>query len=457
MKRLFFSILFSLVAYSSFSQTGWLPIRSKQDFKDTVNFTKGFKINNVQVTLNGNEFNILDGALVTTAEINRLVGVTAPLQTQINDLQAQVDQTEQIVSDSVRAIYNSALTTSNYFWELNDTAYTYKQIITFNQLMAAISEVEGGGSTAYEPNVLQFTIGKTSGAPANGDSTVYHADLVSTPVFLWRGAGANMTRQRFNATATNGVTGYRKSGGTITVRPVFATGETVVIEPRDAVTYLDFGTSTMTNGLFSYWKFDETSGTTADDSHSTSDGVISTGVTLNQTGALNTAFDFNGTSSNVNFGTTCRLTSAITISLWFNTADISTEQQLFGNSGYGSAWCGYRVTIGNTGYINFMLGTNSGTVLDKSYSSGKDDGAWHHVACTWDGSNAYIYVDNVKSTASVMSTAIDYTAADETRAGSNGDATAMFYGGLLDEICVYNRALSDSEISTLYAKTPYPF
>ena len=91
----------------------------------------------------------------------------------------------QLVSDSIQNLISAALTASNYFWELNDTAYTYKQIITWNQLQAAISEVEGGGTgtTAYEPDALQFTIGKTSGAPANGDSVVYHADLESTPGF----------------------------------------------------------------------------------------------------------------------------------------------------------------------------------------------------------------------------------------------------------------------------------
>ena len=266
-----------------------------------------------------------------------------------------------------------------------------------------------------------------------------------------------MTRQRFNSTATNGVTGYRKTGATITVRPAFATGETVVIEPRDAVTYLDFGTSTMTNGMLAYWKFDETSGSTADDAHSTNNGTISAGVTINQTGTLGRAYDFNGTSSNVDFGTACRPTTALSISLWFNTADISNEQQLIGNAGYSTGWCGYRVTIGNTGFINFMLGTNSGTVLDKSYGSGKDDGAWHHVVCTWDGSNAYIYIDNVKSTASVMSTPINYGGADELRAGSNGDATAMFYGGLLDEICIYDRAITEAEVAVLYGKPTYPF
>jgi hypothetical protein len=131
---------------------------------------------------------------------------------------------------------------------------------------------------------------------------------------------------------------------------------------------------------------------------------------------------------------------------------------LVGNTYYAAGgWTGYRVSVASDGSITFIIGTGTATILDKSYSSGKDDGSLHHVVCTWDGGNAYIYVDNVKSPASVMTTAAAYDASGTLRFGSNFDATSMFYGGIMDEVGIWSKSLTDAEVAILYNETPYPF
>jgi hypothetical protein len=303
---------------------------------------------------------------------------------------------------------------------------------------------------------LQFIVGTTANAPSNGDSTLYHTDLIDSDILLYRGTTADLHRQYFNTTARNGKTGYRVSNDTIIVRPAFATNDRVLVEARD-MDYSTFGTNSLLTGLMGYWAMEEASGDLAD-SHSTNvDGTASAGLTYHQTGAINYGIDFNGTSSNVSLGTECRPTAALSVSLWFNTANITTEQQLVGSLYYGAGWSGYRVTLTADGNISFFLGTNSGTTLDKSFSSGKDDGSLHHAVCTWNGTNAYIYVDNVKSPASIMNTAIAYVPGCVLRFGSNSDATGMFYSGILDETGIYNRALTDAEVAILFSKKPYDF
>ena len=155
--------------------------------------------------------------------------------------------------------------------------------------------------------------------------------------------------------------------------------------------------------------------------------------TTGETGVIGDALKFNGTS-NVSFGTASRPTTGLlSISLWFNIANITSggDQRFVGNGVYSTNWCGYWVSINITGQINFRLGTNTATLLDKTYESGLDDGSWHHVACTWDGTNAYIYVDNVKSTATAYSSNIVYVSACRLSEGSNAYADGTFYGGLL--------------------------
>jgi hypothetical protein len=70
------------------------------------------------------------------------------------------------------------------------------------------------------------------------------------------------------------------------------------------------------DGLVSYWKFDETSGTTSYDAVGSNDGTI-TGATINQTGKINTAYDFDGTDDNVSISYPVDYkTGNFSVSLW---------------------------------------------------------------------------------------------------------------------------------------------
>jgi len=76
---------------------GWKPQNFKANNRDSSYFHKDVRFNStlrinenalrigaVLVGTNGPEFNILDGALVSTPELNRLVGVTSGVQSQLN-------------------------------------------------------------------------------------------------------------------------------------------------------------------------------------------------------------------------------------------------------------------------------------------------------------------------------------------------------------------------------------
>lgn len=173
MKKSFVLLLLSLVGYSAFSQSGWVNIRAKQEFRDTVNFTRGFKISGIQVTLNGNEFNILDGALVTVAEINRLVGVTSSVQTQLNNLNNAVNDTITLQTVVMRKhLLINAQTGTAYTLVLADDA----KMVTMSNISANTLTVPLNSSVAFpigtqitivSINTGQTTIAATSGVTIN--------------------------------------------------------------------------------------------------------------------------------------------------------------------------------------------------------------------------------------------------------------------------------------------------
>jgi beta-galactosidase len=76
------------------------------------------------------------------------------------------------------------------------------------------------------------------------------------------------------------------------------------------------------------------------------------------------------------------------------------------------------------------------------------NGEWHHVAGTYDGIELKIYVDGAlaATTAHVGTIGIQTHNLNLAR---NSEEDDRFYDGVIDEVKIYNRALSHSEIRFL--------
>jgi len=205
-----------------------------------------------------------------------------------------------------------------------------------------------------------------------------------------------------------------------------------------------------TSGLIGYWKMDESSGDLID-AHSTYDGTP-TSLTYSVSGAINTAVTFNGTSSRVAFGTGIKPTTGLSVSFWMKTTSTASSF-IIDLTGYVSNWCGFRIERHSNG-ITAFLADNTANYLDEAVNVTVGDGSWHHVVMTWNGSNVYVYTDNSKSTAFPWSSTIVYETGDILYAGSS--SSGSYYTGSLDELAIYNRALTDEEVTILFDKEIYP-
>src|SRR5262249_34522899 len=92
---------------------------------------------------------------------------------------------------------------------------------------------------------------------------------------------------------------------------------------------------------------------------------------------------------------------------------------------------------------------NYGASLYKlSNGSRVDDGAWHHLAATFDGTATTLDVEGV---AVSLSYAQGNSNADNSRLAIGSFAyPSFFFTGIIDEVRVYNRALTAQEITSLY-------
>jgi hypothetical protein len=206
--------------------------------------------------------------------------------------------------------------------------------------------------------------------------------------------------------------------------------------------------STLNDGLVSRWKLDEGSGTTARDAVTASgnDGTLSGGTTWTKTGFPGAkytnagALTFDGTDGIANLGVKGipAIDQAMTIALWVNYSAAPAMTQPF--IGFGASGTG-RLKVGfNGGQLAAWKGAGSTPLV----SAAPPASGWHHLAYTFDGTTRRLYIDGSEKNSSTM--AGETGAVAEAHIGSYG---TQHFAGTLDEVRVYKRALTASEVMQL--------
>jgi len=203
------------------------------------------------------------------------------------------------------------------------------------------------------------------------------------------------------------------------------------------------GSSSLLTGLVSYWKMDESSGNIADSADS--NNGTTTNVTYSQTGKIGTALLFDGTSF-IGFGnpTNLRLSSTGSVSLWFSTINTTGPGVLISKWDGNTARNGYAIYVYN-GYIEGDISDTSNNVYVGSTISVD---TWYHFVVTWNGTNTIAYLNGsaveTKGGIATVATAYDFTI------GRDSGTVADYFNGSMDEVGVWNRVLTSTEITTLY-------
>jgi hypothetical protein len=216
-------------------------------------------------------------------------------------------------------------------------------------------------------------------------------------------------------------------------------------------------TTALSSGLVGYWNFD--GGTTHWNTGKVDDvsGNGNTGQLINMStstspvaGKIGQALKFDGTSSYVNIPASASLTSTntMTVSAWVKTAS-SSPYILAMDPGCAKSTthCGpYSLSTINGG--RFTINNFTGVVIDSSVSIA--DGKWHHVVGTYDKVNAKIFVDGVQTGSTAYSNSISGTSLPIRIGGDDRTPVGNFFPGTIDDVRIYNRALSASEVQALY-------
>ncbi|MFH1882170.1 MAG: LamG domain-containing protein, partial [Planctomycetota bacterium] len=101
------------------------------------------------------------------------------------------------------------------------------------------------------------------------------------------------------------------------------------------------------------------------------------------------------------------------------------------------------------GTNNFMEAAVSGTTGGYTYGvTPVDDEQWHHVGWVYDGTMNYLYVDG-EVDATEASTGQITVSSFPLYIGDNSSATGRFWTGLIDDVLIFNRALTQEEVQRI--------
>ncbi len=197
------------------------------------------------------------------------------------------------------------------------------------------------------------------------------------------------------------------------------------------------------NGLVGYWKMDEASGNAIDSSGNGNTGVIS-GSPAVVAGKYGNGRNF-ANSADVATITSIPIPNSWTITSWFTYPFPVAGCNTLARGAAGD----HQVIVDCGGYL---LGTYDNVGGTAFHSSGFDtrtlSNGWHYVTAVGDAGATKFYIDgNYVGTASYKSSS------NITWLGNHSSGQQF---GTIDELRIYNRALSGSEVSALYNWAPGP-
>ena len=222
--------------------------------------------------------------------------------------------------------------------------------------------------------------------------------------------------------------------------------DSIVISQIDSITFtVQYDTIMPGPGLVAYYPFN---GNANDESGNGHNGTVNgASLTTDRFGNSNRAYNFNGTSSTIELGSWFEF-NRFTVSMWVSRRDTQQNEATFIENHHNTyhGWSCEQV-MDSTEVYCFGVATTSGFPQTHFTLSANK---WQHVVMLKDSTQIKVYVDGVF--------ACSRAATDMVYTGSylglgrdyEDDYGKRFWNGRLDDIRIYNRALSDAEIQALY-------
>ena len=206
----------------------------------------------------------------------------------------------------------------------------------------------------------------------------------------------------------------------------------------------------LTEGLVGWWKFDETDGNIAYDSSGNGNNGNLTNGPIWVTGKISGALSFDGSDDFVDLGNSSNLALTLnkSLSIWLKPTAFGSRRNPY-NRSYGGTGA---LTIETDGLINYYYGTAGSDAAPYGYykaQGGLSLNSWKHYCLVRNLSSMKVnlYLDG---SLDKEITAIHSSAVASSNNAFIGKGYESNYHGIIDDVRIYDRALSAVEVKALY-------
>jgi hypothetical protein len=218
-----------------------------------------------------------------------------------------------------------------------------------------------------------------------------------------------------------------------------------------------------TSGLIDYWRLGEPSGTNLNDVVGGHDATALGGVTLGTAGNLtldpDTSASFDGSNDAARASVSLSSTSKVTLEFWLKWNSYANDDKLAFEftSNFNNSDDGFLVNPNSStssGRFEVAMGRNS--TRNSIYFTRPSAGTWHHYAIVL---NATTFSPSI--TPYVDGNAVSFSKGSSNPGGGNfanstlnfmsRNASSLFGKGSLDEVALYNQALTSTQVSQHFA------
>src|SRR3989344_1396932 len=304
--------------------------------------------------------------------------------------------------------------------------------------LVAVYDSVGDTEKVYLNNVLMISASNVAGTIS--DTTPFNSNKIGV-------SGAPDAGENFKGKIDD-VRVYNRALSSDEVKRLYNLGATSRISTTIRTN------PTLNTGLVGHWTFDGKDITTRIDDvsgNSNNGGLVlgASGNTATTTvpGRIGQAMAFDGTHDYVTLpnNASLNITGPITMSAWIKTSFSGAYQYVISGLTGGSPYAGYGLTISPDNKISYWSGAHAAWV---DGSSTVNDNKWHHITAVESGTTVRFYKDGVAD--GTASTQQPNSYSDVRKIGIFTDNSQNPFKGSIDDVRIYNRALSADEIKRLY-------
>ena len=334
------------------------------------------------------------------------------------------------------------------FWGDIDEVSLYNRALTAAEIQAIYNAGASGKCTGATPPAI--LVQPISQVVTSGDNVSFSVLATGTqPLsYQWRFNGTNLTAATASSLALSNV--QLPSAGSYSVLVSNSAG--TALSSNAILTVNPPPCTPPPLGLVSWWRAESN----ALDVTGLDNGTPVGGVSY-VPGKMGQAFSFNGTDAEVRLGTGAGNfgTNDFTIEFWIQTSSTRALESVLGKrpacDGDSTGFWDMRISNGR---LQMALMAPGVTDYNQLYATRQiNDGVYHHLAFVRQGTNGTLYIDGTfetsGSTAGVtyLNTSGDCVIGRSACVGVDG---TQYFTGQLDEITVYQQALSLSQVQAIY-------